>query len=57
LALNIYLWKWTRVPFTWYVTLGSLMTFAVGFGASLIENNNLMPANAEPLEADASHGN
>ncbi len=57
LALNIYLWKWTRVPFTWYVTLGSLMTFAIGYATSLIEGNNLMPANAEPLEADASHGN
>jgi SSS family transporter len=56
LALNIYLWKWTRVPFTWYVTLGALMTFAIGYSASLIEGNNLMPANAEPVEADASHG-
>jgi solute:Na+ symporter, SSS family len=35
-VLNVYLWKFTRVPFTWYVALGSLMTFAVGYGASLV---------------------
>jgi hypothetical protein len=26
----------TRVPFTWYVALGSAMTFAVGYGLSFI---------------------
>jgi len=57
LILNIFLWKWTTVPFTWYVTLGSAMTFTVGYAISLIEHNTLMPANAEPLEADASHRN
>ena len=35
-VLNVYLWQWTRVPFTWYVVLGSLLTFAVGYGASLL---------------------
>jgi len=34
--LNIYLWMFTRVPFTWYVALGSAMTFAVGYGLSFI---------------------
>lgn len=33
--LNIYLWQFTRVPFTWYVALGSMTTFAVGYAASL----------------------
>jgi SSS family transporter len=33
-GLNVYLWQCTRVPFTWYVALGSLATFAVGYGAS-----------------------
>ncbi len=37
LALNIYIWKWTKVPFTWYVTLGSITTFVVGYLASLLE--------------------
>ncbi len=35
LALNLYLWLFTGVAFTWYVALGSLVTFAVGYAASL----------------------
>src|SRR5450432_1888129 len=27
---NLYLWQFTKVPFTWYVALGSILTFAVG---------------------------
>jgi SSS family transporter len=30
-AVNLALWTLTRVPFTWYVALGSLTTFAVGY--------------------------
>jgi SSS family transporter len=33
-ALNIYLWQFTRVPFTWYVALGSVATFLIGYIAS-----------------------
>jgi SSS family transporter len=36
-ALNIYLWQFTHVAFTWYVVMGSLVTFAVGYGASSID--------------------
>lgn len=39
LALNVYLWGWTHVPFTWYVTLGPLVTFSVGYLASLMESD------------------
>src|SRR5262249_42339449 len=39
LALNIYIWNWTKIPFTWYVTLGTITTFAVGYLASLMESN------------------
>jgi len=35
LALNLYLWLFTSVAFTWYVVLGSVTTFAVGYAASL----------------------
>ncbi|HUB00755.1 MAG TPA: sodium:solute symporter [Terracidiphilus sp.] len=35
LALNLYLWLFSGVSFTWYVALGSLVTFAVGYAASL----------------------
>ena len=34
--LNIYLWMFTGIPFTWYVTLGSLITVAVGYSFSFI---------------------
>ncbi len=37
LALNIYIWKWTHVAFTWYVTIGATTTFIVGYLASLLE--------------------
>jgi Na+/proline symporter len=32
--LNIFLWQFTRVPYTWYVPLGSIVTFTIGYGAS-----------------------
>jgi len=32
--LNIFLWQFTGVPYTWYVPLGSIVTFAVGYCAS-----------------------
>jgi len=35
LALNLYLWRFTSVAFTWYAMLGSMVTFAVGYAASL----------------------
>jgi len=35
-ALNLYLWRFTAVPYTWYVAAGSIATYAAGYGASLI---------------------
>ncbi len=35
-ALNVYLWAGTKVPWTWYVMIGSGATFAVGYGASVL---------------------
>ena len=35
-ALNVWLWQFTRVAFTWYVVFGSIATFLVGYGASLL---------------------
>ena len=32
--LNIYLWQFSPVAFTWYVVLGSILTFMVGYAAS-----------------------
>ena len=44
-VLNIYLWQFTRVPFTWYVPMGSIATFVIGYGASFVL---LRPATALP---------
>jgi SSS family transporter len=35
LALNLYLWLFTGVSFTWYVAMGSVVSFAIGYAASL----------------------
>jgi solute:Na+ symporter, SSS family len=34
--LNLYIWQFTKIPFTWYVMIGSLVTFTVGYIGSLI---------------------
>jgi SSS family transporter len=36
LALNCYIWKGTKIPFTWYVTIGATTTFVIGYLASMI---------------------
>ena len=33
-AANVYLWQFTKVPFTWFVALGSSLTFVVGWACS-----------------------
>jgi SSS family transporter len=34
-ALNVYLWLFTGIAFTWYVACGSIVTFAAGYIASV----------------------
>jgi Na+/proline symporter len=36
LALNLYLWLGTSVAWTWFVTLGTMVTFAVGYLVSMV---------------------
>jgi SSS family transporter len=36
LATELYLWRMTQVAFTWWVLIGTSVTFSVGYGASLI---------------------
>ena len=33
-AIEVYLWQFTHVPWTWWVAIGSLVTFVVGYVAS-----------------------
>jgi solute:Na+ symporter, SSS family len=39
LSLNVYIWGWTHIAWTWYVTFGSITTFIVGYLASRLEAN------------------
>jgi hypothetical protein len=39
LALNIYIWGFTRIAWTWYVTFGAIVTFGVGYVVSMLEND------------------
>jgi SSS family solute:Na+ symporter len=34
-GVEIYLWLGTRVPWTWWVMMGTCVTFAIGYGVSL----------------------
>jgi SSS family solute:Na+ symporter len=34
LAMEFYLWAWSQVAFTWWVAIGTCVTFAVGYVAS-----------------------
>jgi len=35
-ATEVYLWQFTRVPWTWYVAIGTVVTFGVGYSTSLL---------------------
>jgi SSS family transporter len=36
LAMELYLWGWSQVAFTWWVAIGTCVTFAVGYTASVL---------------------
>jgi solute:Na+ symporter, SSS family len=35
-AIELYLWHWTQVPWTWWVMIGSCVTFSIGWVVSVI---------------------
>jgi SSS family solute:Na+ symporter len=37
-AVEVYLWKFTAVPWTWWVAIGTVVTFCVGYAFSLPEH-------------------
>ena len=49
LAIELYLWGWSQVAFTWWVAIGTCVTFAVGYAASLLlhPRQNLEPQGAQ----------
>ncbi len=40
-TLNVYLWQLTKVPFTWYVAVGSMATFFTGYVASRMQRSTV----------------
>ena len=47
LAVNIYIWRWTHIAWTWYVTIGATTTFCIGYLASLATPDS------EPAQSEA----
>ena len=33
---EIYLWQFTRVPWTWYVAIGTVITFGIGYAGRVM---------------------
>jgi len=48
-AIELYLWLWTRVPWTWWVAIGTTVAFIVGWTASLLLSGK--PAEEAPISS------
>src|SRR5712692_3275424 len=44
---ELYIWVWTGVPWTWYVAIGTLVTFGVGYMGSLLFERNASKHSAQ----------
>ncbi len=38
---ELYIWLFTAVPWTWYVAIGTVVTFGVGYAVSLLTEKAL----------------
>jgi SSS family solute:Na+ symporter len=47
-GIELYLWLGTGIPWTWWVMIGTSVTFLIGFAASLMAGNNPAQAQADP---------
>ena len=41
---ELYIWLFTQVPWTWYVAIGTVVTFGVGYAVSLSRTEKLLTA-------------
>jgi Na+/proline symporter len=42
-AMELYLWRWTHVPWTWWVAIGTSVTYGVGYAASVPPRKKSLP--------------
>jgi Na+/proline symporter len=40
-ATEVYLWQFTPVPWTWWVMIGTAVTFVIGYSTSLLSSRSL----------------
>jgi len=45
-ALQLFVWKFTSIPWTWYVAIGAPVTFAIGYIASMLFTSSSKASNA-----------
>jgi SSS family solute:Na+ symporter len=51
--LNLYLWLFTSLAFTWYVVLGSVTTFLLGYCASVLIKEPISPRQlSQPMQSE-----
>jgi SSS family solute:Na+ symporter len=46
-SVDLYLWCCTRVPWTWWVVIGAMVTFGIGYAASALTRNSNFVATSE----------
>jgi len=46
-SVDLYLWRSTRVPWTWWVVIGAIVTFGVGYAASALTRDSNFVATSE----------
>jgi SSS family solute:Na+ symporter len=53
-GVELYLWKWTAVPWTWWVMIGTCVTFGVGYGVSYLLGDRLRAVRKKLLTAEGA---
>ncbi len=54
--VNLCLWRFTKVPWTWYVMIGSAATFLVGYSASLFFHKDALTDRSQSLNDGMMRG-
>jgi SSS family transporter len=47
-GVELYLWRWTEVPWTWWVMIGTAVTFSIGLGASVGRTDDRLSSGKDP---------